>query len=185
MSAPAPSRFSPTEIQALLAECDASSQSPARCAQARGIAVWRLRYALDRRAGQPRPAVVKKPPRTALLPIELVDSAPARSAPSVEVLLAGGHRLQVSADCDPELLRRVVGALARCWDSRPSLTRRRHGAGARAPTRPTGVRWIRELSGRATRGAGAPRDSCAQRGLRALRSRRDPRAQLLAPSRTP
>ena len=52
---PTPTSISSSYIKILLSEFDASGQDAASFARARGIAAWRLRDALDRRAGKPRP----------------------------------------------------------------------------------------------------------------------------------
>lgn len=103
-----------SDIHSLLAEFDASGQSAAAFARARGLAVWKLRYALSRRAN-PRPrSRSKDTPRPVLVPVSLVESEVSSAPAPLELLLAGGHRLRIPADFDPEFLRRVVGALARC-----------------------------------------------------------------------
>ena len=113
MNTPNPSTSS-SDIRLLLPEFDASGQSAAAFARARGIAVWRLHYALSRRSGK-RPHTTPKPsPQRTFIPVHVVDSTSATIPTPLELLLAGGHRLRISADCDAELLRRVVGALSRC-----------------------------------------------------------------------
>jgi hypothetical protein len=116
---PTPTSISSSDIQSLLSDFDASGQDAASFARARGIAVWRLRYALDRRAGKPRRQTAAKRRRPSMfIPAQLVDRAPPSAPPStpssLELLLAGGHRLRISTDFDPEHLRRVVEALSKC-----------------------------------------------------------------------
>ena len=112
---PTPTPISSSDIKVLLSEFDASGHDAASFARARGIAVWRLRYALDRRAGKPRPQTTAKRRRQSMfVPAQVVDRASPSASSSLELLLAGGHRLRISADFDPEHLRRVVEALSRC-----------------------------------------------------------------------
>lgn len=101
--------------EALLAEFDASGESAAGFARRRGIAAWRMYYALDRRAGRrrSRPARAKSAAAT-LLPVRLVRDESKSTASALEIELVGGHRLRVGADFDAALLRRVLGALERC-----------------------------------------------------------------------
>lgn len=113
MNTPKPPTPSP-DIQSLLAEFDASGQSAAAFARARGLAVWKLRYALSRRANPRLRSNAKVASRPVLVPVSLVESKPAAAPAPLELLLAGGHRLRIPVDFDPEFLRRVVGALARC-----------------------------------------------------------------------
>jgi hypothetical protein len=115
MNTATPPNAPPTDIACILADFDSSGQSTAAFARSRGIAVWRLRYALARREGRPRAAAARRQaPRPTFVPVELVDSiAPTPPAP-LELLLASGHRVQIRGDFDPKLLRRVVEALARC-----------------------------------------------------------------------
>jgi hypothetical protein len=46
--------------------------------------------------------------------VNVVGAAPVITSSSLELLLAGGHRLRIDADFDAALLRRVVEALASC-----------------------------------------------------------------------
>lgn len=100
----------------LLAEFDASGQSAASFARSRGLAPWRLYHALNRRKGRAQPAVTgAREVKPSLLPVRVIpDTVAVRSGSSLELELAGGHRLRIGADFDAELLRRVLGALARC-----------------------------------------------------------------------
>lgn len=115
MSTEIPRAAPPIDIKLLLTDFDRSGQSAVAFARSRGVAVWRLRYALARREGKPRAAAARKPaPRTTFVPVELVDSpVPVPPAP-LELLLVSGHRLQIRGDFDPKLLHRVVEALTRC-----------------------------------------------------------------------
>jgi len=115
MSNTIPLRPSSIDIQSLLAEFDASGQSAASFARSRGVATWRLHYALRRRSGKARKgrgALHAELP--ALLPVRVVDPKPASSPAPLELVLAGGHRLLIGADFDALTLRRVLEALAAC-----------------------------------------------------------------------
>jgi hypothetical protein len=115
MSNSTPPRASPIDFQSLLAEFDASGQSAAAFARSRGVAIWRLHYALRRRSGKPLARGSRsRPELPALLPVRIVDPKPAGSPGPMELVLAGGHRLLISADFDPEVLRRLLGVLAPC-----------------------------------------------------------------------
>jgi len=115
MSNSTPSSPSSPDINSLLAEFDASGQSAAAFARSRGIASWTLYNALTRRSGKARRARgASRRNQPALLPVRVVDASPAKSPAPLELMLAGGHRVLISADFDAELLRRVVGALAQC-----------------------------------------------------------------------
>lgn len=107
---------SSSAIRLLLPEFDASGQSAAAFARARGIAVWRLHYALSRRSGKPRPPArpTRPSPRRTFIPVHVVDSTSPTVVTPLELVLAGGHRLRISAEFDADHLRRVVGALSRC-----------------------------------------------------------------------
>jgi transposase len=111
MNTPQPPILSP-DTQALLTEFNASGESAARFARSRGVAMRKLRYALSRRAG-PRPRSRSKAiTRPDLVPVQIIEPTPATGTAPLELLLAGGHRVRISADFDAELLRRVVGALS-------------------------------------------------------------------------
>ena len=103
------------DVQSLLAEFDASGQSAAAFARARGIAPWRIYHALERRSGKARSRRGSaRAPEPTLLPVRVVaDQVPSSSA-SLEILLANGHRVRIGPDFDPALLRRLLGALAPC-----------------------------------------------------------------------
>lgn len=107
---------SPIDIPTLLHEFDASGQSAAAFARARGIAAWRMYSALDRRKGKKRQRpVALSPNRPALIPVRVMsDTGGARPCSALELEIAGGHRLRIGADFDPALLRRVLEALAPC-----------------------------------------------------------------------
>jgi len=110
------SRPQSVDVPKLLAEFDASRQTPAAFARSRGLAPWRVYNALRRRKAITRPAAAGvDAARPALLPVRVVaDSAGTRASSGLEIELAGGHRLRIGADFDAALLRRVLGALARC-----------------------------------------------------------------------
>ena len=110
MSNTLPSRPSPTDIQSLLAEFDASGQSAAAFARSRGIRTWRLYHALNRRSGKLR----RRERKAAFVPVKVIDALAVSSPSSLELLLAGGHRLRIGTDFDAVLLRRVVEALGTC-----------------------------------------------------------------------
>jgi len=115
MSTPTPPRSSPPDIQALLAEFDASGQSAASFARSRGIASWKLYHALNRRRGKPRIRRASPALSTpALLPVRVIESRPSGAVPSLELLLASGHRIRLGPDFDPGLLRRVIEVLGPC-----------------------------------------------------------------------
>jgi hypothetical protein len=110
MSTTSSSRPAPLDIASLLADFDASGQSAAAFARSRGIRSWRLYHALNRRRGNVR----GRKPQPAFVPVNVVGAAPVITSSSLELLLAGGHRLRIDADFDAALLRRVVEALASC-----------------------------------------------------------------------
>jgi hypothetical protein len=99
----------------MLAEFDASGESAAAFARARGIPTWKIYHALSRRSGKARPrGGAAKAAQPALVPVRVVESAPTSSPAPLELVLAGGHLLRIGADFDAELLRKLLGALARC-----------------------------------------------------------------------
>jgi len=101
-----------SDIKSILGEFAASGQSVGAFARSRGLAVWRLRYALARRDGK-RPTQAKRSTAPVLIPVRVVEGKSNPSS-SLELLLVGGHRVRIEADFDAELLRRVVKALASC-----------------------------------------------------------------------
>lgn len=111
-----PSRPESVDVPTLLAEFDASRQTAAAFARSRGLAPWRVYNALNRRKAMARRAAAAvNAARPALLPVRVVADSPGTRANSgLELELAGGHRLRIGADFDAELLRRVLGVLARC-----------------------------------------------------------------------
>lgn len=111
-----PPRPESVDVPTLLAEFDASGQTPAAFARSRGLAPWRVYNALNRRRAIARRAAAgASAVRQALLPVRVVaDAATTRTNSGLEIELAGGHRLRIGADFDAELLRRVLGALSRC-----------------------------------------------------------------------
>ena len=113
MNTPTPPTSS--NIRSLLSEFDASGQSAAGFARSRGIAVWRLHYALKQRVRSPLPRSREPASATpALIPVHVVDPAPSTTAASLELLLANGHRIRVGRDFDAALLRQLLGALSQC-----------------------------------------------------------------------
>jgi len=115
MSTSIPSSPSSPDIKSLLPEFDASGQSVAAFARSHSIASWKLHYALSRRSGKLRRQLGStRSDQPALLAVRVVEAKSAKSPAPLELVLAGGHRLLISADFDAELLRRVVGALAQC-----------------------------------------------------------------------
>lgn len=116
MSSTHPARPPSVDFPSLLAEFDASGQSAAAFARSHGLAPWRLYHALSRRKARAQSAEARaSAPRPAMLPVRVVpDTVAARAGSSLELELAGGHRLRIGRDFDAELLRRVLGALSRC-----------------------------------------------------------------------
>ena len=106
---PSPSSL---DLNSLLTDFDASGQSAASFARLRGIPSWKLYNALSRRRGKVRRARdATRSDRPALIAVRVTE---AKAPAPLELLVAGGHRLLISADFDADLLRRVVGALAQC-----------------------------------------------------------------------
>jgi hypothetical protein len=105
---------SPIDIQALLAEFDASGQSAGAFARSREIAPWRIYNALQRRGSKTRVRRRRTAPSPALLPVRVVETETASQAAPLELLLPGGHRLLIRVDFDPALLQRLLGTLASC-----------------------------------------------------------------------
>ena len=97
MNTPSVSNSS-TDIPTLLAEFDASGQSAAAFARSRDIGVWRLHYALSRRGKLPSPSRPTPSAGPALIPVRLLESKPASSPSSLELLLSGGHRLRIESN---------------------------------------------------------------------------------------
>jgi hypothetical protein len=107
MSTTPSSRPAPLDIASLLADFDASGQTAAAFARLRGIRTWRLYHALNRRRGRVRSRRAKP----AFAAVSVVEPAAVSTPSSLELLLAGGHRLRIGSDFDAALLRRVVEAL--------------------------------------------------------------------------
>ena len=106
---------SPLDPHSLLAEFDSSGQSAASFARSKGIAVWRLYHALQKRSEKARSACASAhatPP--ILVPVHVVDAKPVQSAAALELHVAGGHRVVIGADFDAPTLRRLLEALASC-----------------------------------------------------------------------
>lgn len=116
MSTSTSARPTPVDFPSLLAEFDASGQSAAGFARSRGVAPWRLYHALNRRKAKARLAGARASvARPTMLPVRVISDAGAgRTTSSLELELAGGHRLRIGADFDADLLLRVLGVLARC-----------------------------------------------------------------------
>jgi hypothetical protein len=116
MSTTTPPRPESVDVPTLLAEFDAGRQTPAAFARSRGLAPWRVYKALNRRKALARLATVgTSAARPALLPVRVVANTPTtRMTSGLEIELVGGHRLRIGADFNADLLRRVLGALARC-----------------------------------------------------------------------
>ncbi len=116
MSNPLRARSPSIDIQSLLAEFDASGQTAAAFSRSRGLAPWRLYHALNRRKARVQLTAARAGAVSpALLPVHVVpEPVPTRASSGLELELAGGHRLRIGADFDAVLLRRVLGALARC-----------------------------------------------------------------------
>lgn len=110
MSTTPSSRPAPLDISSLLADFDVSGQSAAAFARSRGLRTWRLYHALNRRSGKLR----RRERKVAFVPVKVIEPLPVSSPSSLELLLAGGHRLRIGTDFDAALLRRVVEALATC-----------------------------------------------------------------------
>lgn len=91
------------EVPALLEELEASGESLASFARARGLRSWKLYKA--RRKLRPARREVE------LVPVRVVDEA---RAEAIDLVLASGHRLQIPRDFDEALLRRLLGVLASC-----------------------------------------------------------------------
>lgn len=105
----------PLDFDSLLSEFDVSGQSAASFARSRGLEPWRIYNALNRRKGKTRRRSRSLLDKPTLLPVHVVpDARLARTAATLELELAGGHRLRIGADFDAVLLRRVVEALSPC-----------------------------------------------------------------------
>jgi hypothetical protein len=92
-----------------------SGQSARAFAQEQDVTPWTLYYWRERLAGEkPRPARRRKPrssARVALAPVHVVTSGNEESRSDVEILLASGDRVRVTASVSVETLRRVVQIL--------------------------------------------------------------------------
>jgi len=107
-----PSSRPALDFDSLLSEFDASGQSAASFARSRGLEPWRIYNALNRRKrNQRRPSSSD----LALLPVRLVPDAPtSRAGAQIVLELSCGHRVQIGADFDASLLRRVIEAVSAC-----------------------------------------------------------------------
>ena len=92
-----------------------SGQSARAFAKEQGVTPWTLYYWRERLAGkQTRPARRRKPrasSRVSLAPVHVVASGGEESRSDVEILLANGDRVRVTARVSVETLRRVVHIL--------------------------------------------------------------------------
>jgi hypothetical protein len=92
-----------------------SGQSARAFAQEQGVTPWTLYYWRERLAGKKtRPARRRKPrasSRVSLAPVHVVASGGEESRSDVEILLANGDRVRVTARVSVETLRRVVHIL--------------------------------------------------------------------------
>jgi hypothetical protein len=92
-----------------------SGQSARAFAQEQGVTPWTLYYWRERLAGEKaRPARRRKPrasSRVSLAPVHVVTSGGEESRSDVEILLASGDRVRVTARVSVETLRRVVQIL--------------------------------------------------------------------------
>jgi hypothetical protein len=116
MSTPSATSSSAIDVESLLVEYDASGQTAAAFARAKGIAAWKLYAALRRRSGRRRAR--RSADRAAgaeqFVPVRVTAPEAHSSAVPLELLLRGGHRLLIGADFDARLLRRVLEALGPC-----------------------------------------------------------------------
>lgn len=106
---------SPIDIKSLLVEFDASGLSAAAFARSKGLPSWKIYWALQRRSGKirvRRTASLSK--SNVLLPVHVVADKPDEPPAALELLLAGGHRVLLRADFDPQALRRLLAALSPC-----------------------------------------------------------------------
>ena len=92
-----------------------SGQSARAFAKEQGVTPWTLYYWRERLAGEKaRPARRRKPrasSHVSLAPVHVVTSGGEESRSDVEILLANGDRVRVTARVSVETLRRVVHIL--------------------------------------------------------------------------
>jgi len=112
MSSSTASNPFPLDMKSLLAEFDASGLHAAAFARSKGLPPWKIYGALQRRGGKARTPPAAGVERPAFVPVHVVGDKPTSERASLELLLAGGHRLRIGADFDAPLLRRVVEALS-------------------------------------------------------------------------
>jgi hypothetical protein len=107
MSTTTPPRPESVDVPTLLAEFDASRQTPATFARSRGLAPWRVYNAPNRRKALARRAAVgTSATRPALLPVQVVANTPTtRRTSGLEIELAGGHRLRIGCASAAHRLR--------------------------------------------------------------------------------
>ena len=103
--------LSPTDVQSLLAEFDTSGLRPAAFARSKGLPPWKIYGALQRRSGKRRVRRAREQ-SNALLPVHVVGDQPGTSGVSLELVLAGGHRVLLRPDFDASTLRRLLESLA-------------------------------------------------------------------------
>lgn len=82
-----------------------SGESRRRFAARHGLTLWQLDY--WKRQARATPTA----PTVAFAPVQVVDSPAPRSGAGLELRLASGDRLFISADASPDLVRAVVTAL--------------------------------------------------------------------------
>jgi hypothetical protein len=92
-----------------LARAWQDSGAPARrFAQEHGVTTWALYYWRQRVSRQAR--TVRRPRRLRLAPVRVVDTADDRG-PDLEIVLASGDCVRVSAQVSGDALRRVIEVL--------------------------------------------------------------------------
>lgn len=107
-------RRSAAQWQALVQECDASGISQRAFCERRGLALstfcqWRRR--LEREAGgagEERPVA---PSGLRLIPVRVLDEAPASGASGLAVVVGGGVRIELACDFDGTTLKRLLATL--------------------------------------------------------------------------
>jgi hypothetical protein len=93
-----------------LARAWQESGAPARhFAQEHGVTTWTLYYWRQRVARQVRAA--RRPRRMRLAPVHVVGTPDGRGYDDLEIVLASGDRVRVSAQVSEEALRRVIEVL--------------------------------------------------------------------------
>jgi hypothetical protein len=93
-----------------LARAWRESGAPARVfAQEHGVTTWTLYYWRQRMPRQERPG--RRPRRMRLAPVHVVGTPEDRGHDDLEIVLASGDRVRVSAQVSGEALRRVIEVL--------------------------------------------------------------------------